>query len=166
MILGLDISTTCTGWAAIEAGGRYVASGVIRPPSKAKLQQRLAFLFPAMQRIAICYKPHAVAIEDVHVRYANAAMALGVARGIVLAALLSELGADLPITDYAPATIKATVAGHGHASKAKVAAAVMRTLRVDTFASDDESDACAIALCHLEKSSAATRCTLAEILGM
>ena len=47
-ILGIDPGLLHTGWAIIDVQGserKYIASGVILPPTKMSLAERLAFIF-------------------------------------------------------------------------------------------------------------------------
>lgn len=59
---------------------------------------------------------------------------------------------DVEIAEIPPTTVKKTITGDGKADKAKVEQAVREALRLrnDTkFATDDESDACAVCLAYL-----------------
>lgn len=57
------------------------------------------------------------------------------------------------ITEYPPVTIKKEVGGHGKASKEEVETGVRNYLEETdiTFATDDESDAVAVAICYFLK---------------
>jgi crossover junction endodeoxyribonuclease RuvC len=75
----------------------------------------------------------------------RSAMAMSEARGAILVALA---GAGVPVSEYAPNTIKQAVTGSGSAGKAQVRAMVSR-LAGCRPASDHAADAIAAALCHL-----------------
>lgn len=53
------------------------------------------------------------------------------------------------IYEYSPNLVKATVTGHGHADKEGIQKVLKQYLGVTEFRTHDESDALAIALCHL-----------------
>ena len=57
----------------------------------------------------------------------------------------------MPVTEYAPATVKMAVTGAGRAEKDQVRAMVRRLLGAAAAHTglSDESDALAVALCHL-----------------
>jgi crossover junction endodeoxyribonuclease RuvC len=66
--------------------------------------------------------------------------------------LLLCLDAGLEIYEYAPAEIKRSVTGRGTASKEQVQEMLRRLLlRSPEHPSQDESDALAIAYCHLSR---------------
>ena len=53
------------------------------------------------------------------------------------------------VFEYSPNLIKSATTGHGHASKESIQKYIKMTLGIDSFKSHDESDAIAIALCHI-----------------
>jgi len=78
---------------------------------------------------------------------ARAALQLAHARGVVLAVLGSS---DLPVFEYAPATIKKAVTGQGRAEKSQVESMVLRLVPgLGARGRPDVADALATALCHL-----------------
>jgi crossover junction endodeoxyribonuclease RuvC len=54
----------------------------------------------------------------------------------------------MSVCEYAPASIKKTVAGHGGADKNGVRVVIMRMLGLRVEPREDESDALAAAVCH------------------
>ena len=63
----------------------------------------------------------------------------------------SRLTANLPVAEYAPLTIKATVTGYGLAQKEQVQFMVARLLRLPSLPEPaDAADALAIAICHIQ----------------
>jgi crossover junction endodeoxyribonuclease RuvC len=52
------------------------------------------------------------------------------------------------VFEYAPNLVKASVTGHGHASKEAVDKALNMMFGKTSFKTTDESDALAIAVCH------------------
>ena len=53
------------------------------------------------------------------------------------------------IFEYSPNLVKQTVTGHGHADKEGIQKFIQQLLGISNFKTHDESDAVAIALCHL-----------------
>jgi crossover junction endodeoxyribonuclease RuvC len=148
-ILGIDPGSRRTGWALIAQAGRQLSvieSGVIRLGEKEELGARLGGLLEALETILDGALPTEVAVEDVFAaKNARSALALGQARGVVLAAAGRR---RLPLHAYPPATVKRAVCGHGRAEKEQVQRMVtaLLTLRVPPL--EDEADAMAIAICH------------------
>ena len=112
------------------------------------MERRLARLHEALTSIVATSSPSHAAVEaPFHGVSARSALQLAHARGVVLAVLGA---ACVPVSEYAPATIKKAVTGSGRAEKPQVAAMVCRMLRVaDPAMREDVSDATAAALCHL-----------------
>ena len=53
-ILGIDPGLLHTGWAIIDVAGsarKYIASGVILPPTKIDFAERLAFIFNGINEL-------------------------------------------------------------------------------------------------------------------
>jgi crossover junction endodeoxyribonuclease RuvC len=64
--------------------------------------------------------------------------------------MLAAAAAGLPVTEYAPLSIKSSVVGYGKADKLQVQQMVTRLLRLESPPeSPDAADALAIAICHL-----------------
>jgi crossover junction endodeoxyribonuclease RuvC len=149
VILGIDPGSRVTGWAAVGRDGRRlsrVASGAINLPARADLAVRLAHLQIEIEAVIARVGPGAVAVEDIFThRNARSALALGQARGVVLAAAARR---DLPVFAYPPATVKRAVCGHGRAEKPQVQRMVQVLLALPQTSPEDESDAMAIAICH------------------
>jgi crossover junction endodeoxyribonuclease RuvC len=150
-VLGLDPGTERTGYGCVSLGAdgpRYETSGVIQLGG-ASLSERLARLHAALAALFAAQHPDGCAIEGLfHHRNARSALILGHARGVCLLAAAQH---GVPVVEYAPASVKLALTGHGAATKSQVSDMVMRVLGRDapgeTF---DETDALAIALCHLE----------------
>lgn len=154
-VLGLDPGTIKMGWAVVDStatGLMLVASGVIAPrPLSLKIPQRLAFIWKATDKIIEHYGPDAMAIEAGFIgRNAQTGMAIGKARG--LCETLAGLS-DTPIKEYAPTQVKRAVVSSGRASKEEVMGIVNAmfglTDQAKRIVSDDQSDAVAVAVCHL-----------------
>ena len=149
-VLGLDPGTERTGFGCVESDGdalHWVASGVLRL-GRGDLAGRLAQLHTHLLELFAAHRPDACAIEGIfHQHHARSALLLGHARGICLLAAAER---EVPVTEYAPATVKRAVTGNGAADKQVVEAMVARLLGPRDIATYDESDAIAVALCHLQ----------------
>ncbi|MHC4838124.1 MAG: crossover junction endodeoxyribonuclease RuvC [Planctomycetota bacterium] len=153
-VLGIDPGTQLAGWAVVDrqADGacRYVASGVLRlGRSPEPIPTRLAALHRGLESLFEEHDPQALVLEGAFFGLnARSALRLGEARGVVLLAAAAH---DCPVREIPPATVKARVAGAGQASKEQVQRLVGMHLvdAPEEFASADEADALAIALCLL-----------------
>jgi crossover junction endodeoxyribonuclease RuvC len=149
-VLGLDPGTARTGYGCVELEDDRpvrVASGVLQL-GRGTLPERLALLYSGLDRLFELHHPEACATEGLfHHRNARSALLLGHARGVCLL-VAARHGID--VAEYAPATVKRALAGHGAADKERVATMVSSVLRFEPASFHDETDALAIALCHLE----------------
>jgi crossover junction endodeoxyribonuclease RuvC len=149
LILGIDPGSQVTGYGAVAREGRSlrrVDSGAIRLASDQDLSARLGELQQRIEAIIDGLEPAEVAVEDIFTsRNPRSALALGQARGVVLAAAGRRA---LPVHAYPPATVKRAVSGHGRADKKQIQRLVQVLLSLDRAAGQDESDALAIAICH------------------
>jgi crossover junction endodeoxyribonuclease RuvC len=96
----------------------------------------------------VAYVPDSCAIEGLfHHRNARSALILGHARGVCL---LGAAAHHVPVVEYAPASVKRAITGNGAADKQQVSDMVQRVLGFIATEALDETDALAVALCHLE----------------
>lgn len=149
LILGVDPGLNRCGWGLVLSEGarvRHVAHGVIKPPPHRQLASRLHDVFEGISAVVAEHKPHEAAVEETFVNSnARAALALGQARGVALAAAART---GLVVAEYAPTTIKKAVVGAGGADKTQVAFMVRRLLPAAGEVSADAADALGVALCH------------------
>lgn len=149
-VIGVDPGSRATGWGIVDRHKRGlcgVAAGVIRA-AQAPLEERIRTIHQGLTHILLEYQPDVMAIEDMYFapRYAQAALRLGHARGVILLAA-AERG--LSVHAYPPAIVKRAIAGHGQAKKDQVARMVERMLDWKKVTQSDTTDALAIALTHL-----------------
>jgi crossover junction endodeoxyribonuclease RuvC len=160
LILGADPGSLRTGYGVLESDGRrhrMVEFGVLSPPPRAPLPQRLLYLHGRMGDLIARVEPDLMAVEDVfHAANSRSALVLGHARGVLL---LAGAEANLPIHTYAPATVKAQVTGFGGADKRQVAYMVARLLGLSAASTPpgDAADALAVALCAAQRPAAEAR---------
>jgi crossover junction endodeoxyribonuclease RuvC len=110
------------------------------------LATRVLCLFEALGAVIDQHTPHECAVEETFVpSNPRAALALGQARGVALAAAARR---GVEVAEYAPATIKKAVVGAGSADKTQIAVMVRRLLPTAGEVSADAADALGVALCH------------------
>ena len=158
-VLGIDCGTERTGYGVIESDGRshtLIDAGVIAASEKDALATRLFVIAAGLRDVIRRFVPEAVAVEEVFFsRNVRTALRLSHVRGV---ALMTAAEADLPVGEYSPLEIKTSVVGYGRAEKAQVQLMVRSLLRLDEpVASEDASDALAVAICHATHAAAAER---------
>lgn len=148
-IVGIDPGLRCAGWGVIDVQGNhltYVASGIIRPDSKAELAARLHTLHERIQQVMLVHAPDEAALEETFVSVnGSSTLKLGQARG---ALLLSLSLAGLRVSEYSATKVKKSVVGVGRAEKGQVGMMVRQLLPGCDVSQPDEADALAIAICH------------------
>ena len=148
-ILGIDPSLVRCGWGVVDVRGSkltHVAHGVVTPPRKAPLPDRLQNLHAALGNVIADTRPHTVAVEEAFMKdNAQSALKLGQARA---ACILAATLAGLSVGEYAPRSVKQSVVGSGAATKAQVAHMVNVLLPGQSLGPGDAADALAIAICH------------------
>ncbi len=148
-ILGIDPGSRATGYGVVErseAGIAHVAHGTVRPPAHATLPDRLHFLYQALRDVAQRYAPDLAVVEQVFVALsARAALVLGQARGVAVAALAAG---GLAVNEIAARQAKKAVVGTGAASKAQVQEMVQRLLDLERRPGSDAADALAAAIAY------------------
>jgi crossover junction endodeoxyribonuclease RuvC len=149
LVLGIDPGLARTGWGVILCSGSrlsWVGHGVIAPPPKAPLADRLGFLGNGVTEILERYRPSEAAVEEVFLaKNAQSALLLGHARGATLA-ILSQ--GQVSVSEYATRRIKKALVGTGTAEKDQVAFMVRRLLPQSGSVTADAADALAAAICH------------------
>lgn len=149
-VLGIDTSLRSTGIAVVEACGNTLTSieyGVIKTSAGLSLARSLRLIYEAIDNIIERSKPVEAAIEGAfYSKNVKTSMLLGAARGSAITACACR---DLPVFEYAPRKVKQAVVGFGGAGKEQVGKMVMTLLGIDQKLAEDESDALAIAICHL-----------------
>ena len=107
---------------------------------------RLAELYQGILSVITAHTPREAAVEETFVNEnPRSTLKLGQARGT---ALLAPAMRGLRVCEYTPNQIKKTVVGAGHAEKRQIQAMIGFLLPKAKFASADEADALAIAICH------------------
>jgi crossover junction endodeoxyribonuclease RuvC len=147
-ILGIDPGSRLTGFGVIEVNGDQaiaVQHGVIKAGT-GEFPERLGIIFAGIRDLISEHQPDEVAIETVFMsRNAGTALKLGQARG---AAICAAISLGVPVSEYAPRSIKQAIVGRGGADKVQVQHMVMVLLQLKEKLQEDAADALAVALCH------------------
>jgi crossover junction endodeoxyribonuclease RuvC len=150
VILGIDTSLRGTGLGVAESVGskfRFVESRRPKMPAKLRVSECLRQIHEGIIDVLDRCQPEAAAIEgSFFSKNAKTAMILGQARGVAIEACASK---GIPVFEYAPKRVKQAVTGYGTADKHQVAKMVCSMLGIDGELSDDETDALALAICHV-----------------
>lgn len=158
LVLGIDPGSIVTGFGLVEQDEgtmKLLAWSCVKTSSKAPLAERLRRIHAETVRMIEAHRPDEVAVENVfQAKNVKSALKLGHARGVIL---LAAAQAELPISEYAPREVKQSVVGTGAATKSQVASMVDRLLNLSgQKLLEDESDAVAVAICHLHKRDGVT----------
>jgi crossover junction endodeoxyribonuclease RuvC len=152
-VLGIDPGLLHTGWAIIDVAGstrKYVASGVILPPTKESLSQRLAFIFNNVSEICEKFQPNECSIEVIFVnKNGKTTLLLGQARAAAITAVAVR---NIEVFEYEPNKVKKALTSTGHADKDQIYKMLSILLPAAHPKTADESDAIAIALTHVNTS--------------
>jgi crossover junction endodeoxyribonuclease RuvC len=149
--LGLDLSLSSPGFAVITVTDRIptlVYATHTKTTAKLPHGQRLAQIDRQITLITDNFGPF-----DLIVRERGFSQHAATTQALFKVVGVSELNLrDHEIVEVPPTTVKKTLTGDGKADKTAVEIAVRRILRLPPlyrFATDDESDACAVVLAYL-----------------
>ena len=156
-VIGIDPGLTRTGYGVVDrsSGGLVaVGFGVVRTAPDRPQAERLADLGAEIGAVIEQFGPEVAAVERVFFNNnVKTAMSVGQASGVVLA---SAASAGLEVATYTPTDVKQSVVGFGSATKAQVGSMVCALLRLDAAPKPpDAADACALAICHINRSGLA-----------
>ena len=147
-ILGIDPGSRKAGFALIECDNtkiKIIDYGVLKYDHKVDFIDRLSLIYQNFKDLASIHNPHEVALESlVYVKNVSSLAKLAQARGAMIAAFPPG-----NLFEYSPTKVKASLTSYGHAGKTSVPKALSMMLGALEFKSDDESDALAIAVCHV-----------------
>jgi crossover junction endodeoxyribonuclease RuvC len=151
IVLAIDPGSVTAGYALLQKEGRkihYLESGILKFNPQDEFLHRVKDIFEQTLNLVEKHCPDEVALESlIFVKSPTALMKLAQARGAMLAALSQNH--HQKIFEYSPNLVKQTVTGHGHADKEGIQKFLKQLLGISDFKTHDESDAVAIALCHL-----------------
>ena len=152
-MVSVDPGLNNTGFGILDYKGsqiKVVAYGLVTPPVKESIPNRLEYLNSHMNDLIDKFNPQSMAIEDsFYSQNVKSAILLGQARGVLL---LSAASKGIPSMVYAPKKVKKSVTGSGSATKKQVKYMVEKILNINKpITSLDITDALAIGLCHINQ---------------
>lgn len=151
IVLAIDPGSVTAGYALLQKEGRkihYIESGILKFNGKDEFLHRVKDIYDQTLALIEKHSPDEVALESlIFVKSPAALIKLAQSRGTMLAALSQNYHEK--IFEYSPNLVKQTVTGHGHADKEGIQKFLKQYLGISEFKTHDESDAVAIALCHL-----------------
>src|ERR1041385_1154965 len=145
LLLGIDPGLAATGWGLLDETGRAAGCGTVKtvpgPAGPRPLQ------LGAETRVVLAsHRVGEAALEELFMgRNATSAIGVAQARGAILVTLAA---AGVPVYEYKPSQVKASLTGYGMAGKAQMARMLALQVRTDAKLDDHAADALAIALCH------------------
>jgi crossover junction endodeoxyribonuclease RuvC len=163
-VVGVDPALTgATGYGVVEVNGgaaRLLRYGALKMPARTSVATRLCEIHQLISSLLTEFSPDAVAVEAVFAALnMRTAIKLAEVRGVVL---LAAAQASVPAHSYSPREVKASIAGHGGASKEQMQQMVRAQLQLSERPEPpDAADALAVALCHAHLSIARERMTAA-----
>jgi len=156
-VIGIDPGLTRTGYGVVERSPKGLVAlgfGVVRTARDRPPAERLADLGAEIAAVIDEYRPDVAAVERVFFNSnVKTAMSVGQASGVVLA---GAARAGLDVATYTPTEVKQSVVGFGSATKDQVGSMVCALLRLESVPRPpDAADACALAICHINRSGLA-----------
>lgn len=153
-VLGIDPGFATTGYGVVERSGSRLgglALGALKTTPGLPQADRLLELRQSLLALIGEHEPDVVAVERIFFNAnVRTAMGVGQASGVLMA---TAAGAGLAVHEYTPTEVKQSVVGVGNASKHQVQSMVAALLRLSGPPKPpDAADACALAICHLNRS--------------
>ena len=147
VIIGIDPGLARVGYGIIEVKRNeknLLDCGIIETKKDHKEEYRLLEIFMDLKELINKWRPDCAAVEKFFFYKSSTTISVVQARGVIMMTLGSF---NIPISEYAPAQIKLTIAGSGKATKKDILDSGMYDLNLDVPPKpDDSADALAIAL--------------------
>jgi crossover junction endodeoxyribonuclease RuvC len=151
VILGIDPGLARVGYGLIEVEGapgrgqqRLLDCGIIRTDPGHSEGERMVEIARDLRQLIRAWRPQLAVVEKFFFYRSSTTISVVQARGVLMMTLARF---QIPVVEFPPMQIKLALAGHGHAEKDDVLAAVMRELNLETPPRpDDAADALAAAL--------------------
>ncbi len=148
MILGIDPGSIRMGYALLSNTGE-VKTGTLRLGKNLGLAQKTGAIFSFVKDLIEKKGVKQMAMEKFF--YHKDPRALAIISHCRGAAMAAAVLADVPVFEYSPMEIKKAVVGYGHATKEQMAWMLNQILNIPSDPPPDETDALAVALCHLAR---------------
>jgi crossover junction endodeoxyribonuclease RuvC len=155
-VLGIDPGTNITGYAVIEKKESqilYKDSGVINLKNSDDISLKLEKLYNKTVEIIIRHHPDSLALEDIfYYKNVKSTVKLAYAKGVIFLAAAHK---GIEVFEYTPTNVKSVATGNGRATKDSVKQLLYHLIGnlPENFQMKDETDAIALAYCHLLTSS-------------
>lgn len=134
IILGIDPGIADTGFGVIKVDGAKITCltyGSIKTPKNIDLSDRLETLYQDLGILLDRYSPNLASIEQLFFnKNVSTALIVGQARGVVLLALKQR---KIPIVNFTPSQVKASVCSFGAAPKLQVQKMVKTILKLENY---------------------------------
>lgn len=151
LVLGIDPGSLISGWALLKVDGNkatYIKSGILKFNKDSLFLDRTKEIKEKFELLVNELRPDEISLESlIFVKSPTALIKLAQTRGIILSTITSKYHGK--IFEYSPNLVKSTAVGHGHADKESVQKFLDMVLGKVEYKTHDESDAAAIALCHV-----------------
>ena len=146
LLLGIDPGLAGTGFALLAEPNQVVACGTVITIPARETGPRLVAITSHLRALLAEHRPAEASLEELFMgRNATSAIGVAQARGAILVTLAA---AGVPVYEYKPSQVKASLTGYGMAGKAQMARMLALQVRTDAKLDDHAADALAIALCH------------------
>jgi len=147
IILGIDPGTTIIGYGIIEKNNnslKLIDYGVIKT-EKISQSEKISIINKELNKIIKKYNPAVAGIETLFFSTnKKTALAVAEARGAIMLTLKQN---SIPVREFSPNNIKATVSGYGKSDKKSMEKVVSLSLGIkESDLPDDAFDALAVAL--------------------
>jgi len=156
VVLAGDLSLACPAFAVfrVTADSDYenielLHLSHVKTDSKKSLGHRLDQIQVHLQSIFDSYEIDSVVVEKGFSRFATATQQIQRVVGVFVLTLFRN--GVRSFDELSPTTVKKAITGSGKASKEELAAALFRYLGDTKYATDDESDACGVAIAYMKK---------------
>lgn len=141
IVLGLDVSSTSTGWAVIKSGRFYKREGIdygwIKPSRKYSLVEKLDFFGDSIEEVVFKVSPDYIGIEDIFLsRNVKTLKVLGRFSGVALRDSYRESGIIPKIVQVREARAKIT----GTQNKIEVFNFVKKKYKLHDWEFDSHND--------------------------
>ena len=134
-ILGIDPGVARVGYGVIEVepgpGGHQslLDCGIIRTDPGSSEGDRMVEIARDLRQLIRAWKPELAVVEKFFFYRSSTTISVVQARGVLMMTLARF---QIPVVEFPPMQIKLALAGHDHADKDDVLAAVMRELNLDS----------------------------------
>ncbi len=148
---GLDLSLNSTGISVFTVDDmQFVETSTIaidkKSPEMRETKNKLKYIGNELLKYKRTYKPEFIVLEMAFSRFVKSTAMLMRTHG-----LANYLFSDIPQYEIPATTVKKSLTNRGNAEKCEVAKEVLKLYPNIKFTTEDESDACAVAICWGKK---------------